>query len=213
MKRLVLIIVFILYASIYLSGLVVWNNLEIIYDNVDEGLRSSNNGMKTLIILGGGYFLESHAGFQAFLNKVELAELSGIDYEEMQAVLQETISAIESARTYYYELMTLAQVTPYNQTVIEQLKSFNYSKFCSEKGLNPVILTRVENFLGQGDVTGILTDMYTRTVQLVEQLYTVKRDVDKNIFPSITILWQISQQYFDAYLGGQYTAMVFAAIK
>lgn len=213
MNKISLILVLILYVSVSLFGVVVGNHLEVAYNNEEATTQSVDENIKILIINGGGHFLESHAGFQAFLSKVELAELTGANFDELRSLLAGTMTALDSARSAYYDLKTLAAATPYNAAVIDQLKTFAYSEFCQQNGLNPVIFANVEAMLSRGNVTGVFVDLYTKVDQASQLLGAVKQDMDKDIFPDIDTLWQINQLYFDGYLAGQYAAMVAATLK
>lgn len=213
MKKLSLIGMIMLFASMTLFGLVVGNHGESGYNSGDDGNKSATNPLKTLIIVGAGHFIQSHAGFQQFLHKIELAELYGVNYDELRGILNETVSSIESAKTAYFDLIKLAAVTPYNQSFIDALKSFDYDDFRESHNLNPVIFSRLESLLRDGNVTGVYEEIYAKINEISQLLHTVKLTVDKDIFPEIPVLLEINQIYFDSYLFGQYAAMIFKEVK
>ena len=209
MKRFSLIIILVLVTSVAIFGVVVYNHGESAYEKKDNTKEATGTQIKTLIIFAGGHFLKSHAGFQEFLQKIELAELTGTDYNELQDILNGAIGEIESAKTTYYNLKNLAAATPYNQTVIDALAFFNYTGFLNENSLNSIIFCEVENLFKNGNVTGLYEDAYEMIVAISELLQPVKNDIDQSIFPDIALLWQVNQIYFNFYLKGQYASMIF----
>lgn len=215
MKKLSLIGTIMLLASLTLLGVVVGNDGESGYNDNggNGGLKACNNSLETLIITGAGHFIQSYALLQQFLNKIELAELYGVDYNELQDILNETLASIESAKATYYDFIKLAAVTPYNQDFIDALNSFEYEGFGETNNLNGVILSRLAALLRSGNLTGVYEDIHAKTGEISLLLHTVKSMVDKDIFPDISILWQINQVYFNEYLFGQYASMIFNMIK
>ncbi len=208
MKKFSLIVTIMLSASLALFGLVVGNDGESGYNG-----GSDSNKLKTLIITGAVNFIQSYADFQEFLHRVELAELNGIDYDELQSILNKTLSGIENAKTAYKEFIQLAVVTPYNRSFIAALKSFDYDRFREKNNLNEFIFSRLVSLLRRGNLTGVYKDIYAKSGKISRLLRTVKSGADKDIFPRIPVLWKINQVYVDSHLFGQYAAMIFNDIK
>ncbi len=208
MKKFSLIVTIMLSASLALFGLVVGNHGESGYNSGDDG-----NKLKTLIITGAVNFIQSYADFQEFLHRVELAELNGIEYDELQSILNKTLSGIENAKTAYKEFIQLALVTPYNRYFISALKYFDYDRFREKNNLNEFVFSRLVSLLRRGNLTGVYKDIYAKAGKISRLLRTVKSRVDQDIFPRIPVLWQINQVYVDTNLFGQYAAMIFNDIK
>jgi hypothetical protein len=213
MKKLSLFVTIMLLASMTVSGVVFGNHGEAGYNGSDDGNKAGASPLKSLIITGAGHFIQSQAGFQQFLHKIELAELYGVNYDELRGILNETLAGIESAKTTYYDFICLAAVTPYDQSFIDALKSFDYEGFREKHNLNAVIFSRLASMLRGGNITGVYEDIYAKTGEISRLLYTVKASVDKDIFPAVPKLWEINQIYFDGYLFGQYAAMVFNEVR
>jgi len=213
MKKISLILVITLFGSITLFGLVFGNHVDSGYNGNGDSDKSNANTLKTLIITGAGQFIQSQSLFQQFLHKIELAELYGVNYDELDGILNETIANLESAGTTYNEFIKLASITPYNQSFIDALKSFDYENFSKEHNLNPVIFSRLVSLLRAGNLTGVIEHIYAKTIEISRLCLIVKASVDRDIFPDITVLWQINQVYFDAYLFGQYAAMIFNEVN
>jgi hypothetical protein len=213
MKRAASIVVLTLFVSISLLGVVFGNHGESAYANENEGYDIGGGKVKTLIILGAGKFLTSHANFQEFLHHVELAEISGVNYDEWREILNDTISHIQHSRVYYYFLKILAAKTPYNQTFTGALLYFDYTGFREKHGLNKDIFSRVELLLRTGNVTGVYEEIFANTGEISGLLRSLKQDLDNDLFPGIPLLWEINQKYFDTQLFGQYAAMIFKEVK
>ncbi len=180
----------------------------------DEGKGLSivkDISIKLYIIEGAGYFLNSYSDMHLFLNKVEMSELNGIDYKELRDILFRAIENMEKAKEAYYNLKQKADNTPYNQSVIDNLLSFDYKGFQKERGLNKKIFKDVESYLSKGDVRGFFTILLSNTEQILNKLYTIKESVDAEKFPEISTLWRINQDYSGTMLFGQYAAEIFQA--
>jgi hypothetical protein len=198
----------------------VWANwFECAYGECPESNSSSSvagiqsvGHIGTLVIIGAGHFLKSHSDFQLFLNKYELSELHGICFEELQLILNNCIYSMESTKFTYYDLKTIAALTPYDQSVIENLKEFDYDGFLQGLNLNPAVFQKVRGFLSHGDVNGSINAIYLKTLKLLPMLYSIKIDIDKNTLPEISKLWELNQEYSNALLFGQYIAWIFKSI-
>ena len=131
----------------------------------------------------------------------------------MQKILNDAIYYLEQGRTNYLQLKNQAAVTPYNQEVILKLLNFDYGAFQQEKGFFPVVFEKVKGLLAVGNVTGIYNEFYSYTGEILDLLYTLKKDIDAGIFPDISIAWSANQKYSEIKLFGQYVARVFFRIK
>jgi hypothetical protein len=110
-------------------------------------------------------------------------------------------------------LLKLASVTPYNESFIAALESFDYDGFTEKNHFNAIIFSKLATLLKNGNLTGVYQEIYQKTGEISRLLHIVKASVDKDIFPEIPVLWEINQVYFDSYFFGQYAAMVFNEVK
>jgi hypothetical protein len=168
--------------------------------------------MHTYIVEGAGYFLNSHSSMQAFLNRVEMFDVKGVDYNELREILYNAIENMEKARKAYYNLKIKADNTPYKRDVIKELLEFDFDGFQEKNGLLPSIFEKVESFLRSGDVRGIYSEMLASTEDILFQLYEIKDSVDADQFPDISALWRINQDYSERVLFGQFSAQIFHEI-
>jgi len=176
------------------------------------GGGEKEGSIKSYIIEGAGYFLSSYSDTLLFLNKIEMSELIGVDYKELRAILYRAIENMEKARDAYSNLKQMADNTPYNQAMIDQLLSFDYAGFQNEKVLNNTIFKTVESYLSKGDVRGFFTLLLSNSEQILNKLYTIKAWVDTDTFPGLSTLWRVNQVFSETMFFGQYGAEVFYEI-
>lgn len=162
-----------------------------------------------LLIQGGGYFLDSNSEMLKFLNKIEMAEVNGMDYTELQSIINRAIENMENARDIYTLIIAIAKETPYDQDVINQLKLFDYSGYSERNLLMKEIFAIVTNFLKAEDVTGAYIKIKADMNSILNQLYQIKSSVDANKFPDISLLWRVNQNYSSLMLFGMYMSEVF----
>jgi len=215
MRKLKLFLILTLFLSMGLSAIIILNDSETAYNgNGTDGQKSGNNQVKTLVIVGAVQFLESHSYFQVFLKRVELAQLSGVNYDEVDGVLDATILSLERAKDTYDDLKNLAGNISYDLAVIEKLKVFDYDGFREENNdFNPLVFQEVNGFLSSGDVTGSYNKMFTDITNILERLRSLKQGIYDNTFPQISIIWELNQKYSNALFFGQYVAMIFKVIQ
>jgi hypothetical protein len=175
---------------------------------------SANNAgvIDIYIALAGGYFLESYAKTLTFMNKTELAALYGMNYNELQVLLNDALLNMELANQTYGYLHQIAVNTPYNPEVIQALKDFNYHDFCSENHCSREIFSQVQSFLSNGKVTEMYGKIIDHTQEIIDLLQLVKGDIDQRTFPSTKNVRQLNQAYSTALLFGQYIAEIFEAL-
>lgn len=206
--------------SVLMISLFTGNILAIYY--VNRSCEAYNNclpppGLKIgfspsigqLIIEGAGYFLASHADSQTLLNKLELSEINGVNYPEVQGILNSAIANMENACATFKSLIQLAKETPYDQTVIDKLRKFDYQGFMKTNNLVGDIFIKVQGFLAKGDVTGAYIELKASKDAIIAQLYVIKDALDSNLFPDTNLLYRVNQAYSETMLFGQYVAQVF----
>jgi len=173
------------------------------------GDKRMDSTIGQLIVVAGGYYLDSHANLKLLLSQVELSELNGIDYAKARDTLCMAIDKMEMANASYLALINKADGIDYNPVVVNQLKSFDYNRFRKEFNLNPTIFKRVEHFLSKGNVRGVYKDIFIETGNILEKLYIVRESLDSDMFPTVSNLWRINQKYAEVELFGQYVAELF----
>jgi hypothetical protein len=174
--------------------------------------RQTRGQISTYVMEAAGYFLKSQSDMFLFLNKVELSDLEGTDFTELQSIIDMVVVNMQNAQAKYSELTALADNTPYDQTVLQQLAVFDYAAFRDSKGLNSVIYNDVEAYLQVGDVRGFYQKLYLDTQQILDLLAVLKSAVYANTLPGMEDLWQANRAYANTFLFGQYAAEIFYEI-
>jgi hypothetical protein len=173
--------------------------------------KSTATTLKTYIILSARYSFDSYAAYQSFLSRVEMADINGVDYKELRAILYSAIDHMEKARAAYENVKLAAAKTAYNQELIDKLMKFDYDGFRCQYGLNEPIFERVKSLLITCDIPGLDDSVIANMDAVLKQLYNVKAIVDKDSLPDVSILWRINQSYFEAQLFGQYLSEILKA--
>ena len=164
------------------------------------------------IIEGAGYFLKSQSDTLLLLNKIELSDLDGVDFTELQKLANDALMNMVNAKAKYVLLTQTANTAPYKQTIIDQLKSFDYCTFKQEKDLNSVIFEKVEAYLVLGDIRGIYQKILIDTETIIDKLTSIKSIVDTGRLPATSDLWRLNQNYSETLFLGQYAAEIFFEI-
>lgn len=181
-----------------------------IFNHSEIGFEEpGRTGIRQYVVEAAGGFLNSHSDFLLFLNKIEMEEINGIDYAELQQVIHNAVAHMENARAKYNDLTQLADSTPYDQPTIIGLMNFNYTSFQESKGLNSVIFNEVETYLSSGDVRGLYHQLLADTQSILDQLTLIKSDVDAEVIPENSDLWQVNHAYSETLLFGQGAAEIF----
>ncbi len=199
------------------SALVKANDSDLAFMIVETQTLAPDTGapqlsMREYLINGAGYYLDSYSDTLSFLKKIEVSELSGIDFGELQSLINSAVGNMEQADDAYVNLKNKADVTSYNQSVIDALKTFHYVLYRRNNNLNKSIFKEVQNYLQSGDVRGAYGRMRQDTHCLSALLNNIKAVVDSGQTPDVSLLWRLNQDYADSLLFGQYMAGVFSEI-
>lgn len=212
-KKSSVLMVFVLVGIFILSQV---NGYAVIKSNWSPAAFNENMLAKTFslsinyyVVEGAGYFLKAHSEILLFLHKIELCELYGPDYGELQSLIGSAISNMEEAKSVYVDLTNLADNTPYDPEVIHQLAIFNYGKFYLENNLNFSIFWSVMKYLRQGDVRGIYRKMLQDSEDILDVLYQIETELAACEIPEFPLIWGLNHKCFLALIFDQYTSMVF----
>jgi hypothetical protein len=178
-------------------------------DSPNDGKSIVANEIEGYVIEGAGNYLEAKSSIEAILNRVEYKDVKGIDYDELSLLAGNALVKIQAAAAAYEQLIDVAEKTPYNQVVIDRLKSFDYDRFMELNNLNPVIFKEDALYLSGGDITGIYKHTYREVKAIESLLLTVKESVSMRTLPGIPVFWQLNEQCCRTSLFGSYCARVF----
>jgi len=203
------------FIGVFLTSVISMNLFPVICANGSgDGFIAGKSGpIETYVIEGAGNFLNAQSHILLFLNKVEMADLKGTNYSELQVILNDAIYYMKEAGLSYDNLIKTAETTPYNLDVIKKLASFDYDGFATEKNLNPVVFKRVQNFLGAGDIIGAYKIINAKFSKIINLLDGLQKVTALNQTPESTALWTLNQECSHTLLFGQYIAEVFYELR
>jgi hypothetical protein len=181
--------------------------------NIQVTAQLNKESIGAYIVEGAGAFLRSKVAMLQLLNKVEMSDLEGLDYDSLRADLRCAIENMEAANYFYTLLKSTAAITPYNPVMIGRLMTLDYNRFQKMNGLNADTFRSVKAYLSQGNVTGFFGNLQTRTEIILDMLYKLKNSTETDRFPSLQLLWSLAQQYSEFQMAGQYSAQVFLFVK
>jgi hypothetical protein len=173
----------------------------------------AGNPISNYIIEGAGYFLAGYADVLLLLNRFEMSDLKGIDYNEVKQISDKALNNLKNTGAIYDNLIAVAERTPYNEVFLEKLASFGYESFMENNSLNRDVFEEVEVFLNQGDITGTFKQSRNNFDLILGILNSIKESIDAEKMPPLSKLWQLNQVYAAELLFGQYSAQVYYAIK
>ena len=198
------VLVFLLF-SIQSHSLIWVNDTELVFNG--NG-KDEEETIKVDIIDGAGYFLKAYSDILLFLNKIELAETRGLNFVEINTILDSAIENMEHLKFTYSRLCAKAEATPYNQSVLKRLKKFDYIS-CREKNtLTPVIFNEVKLYLSSGNIRGVYYKILLDTEKILSILKGIKEKTTDYVFPPVSDLWKLNQSCSDIFLFGKYVAIV-----
>jgi len=169
--------------------------------------------MEILLIDGAGYFMKARSNVQAFLYMFELQDMKSIDYIKFDRLVNKAFIDIIIAGLTFEALIEVAEATPYNLNVIEQLNRFDYDTYLNENDLNPFIFGIVRDYLEKGDITGTFKYLYQRLKEIRQMLLIIRESTTENLLPELTICWKLNERCAETTLFGSYIARIFKAIK
>lgn len=173
---------------------------------------NSSDSIPAMIVSGAGYFMESYVEAMTFLQRIEVSDPGALDFNELKVLLDTAVDKMTLSKVTYQKLKEKAEVTPYNPSIIERLKDFDYNALQQEKGLIKSINDETAAYLKTGDVRGIYAGSLESAEIILKKLEQLKTQIDAQQFPNVSDCWRLNQSYSHSLLIGQYVAEVFTEI-
>lgn len=216
-EKLFLKVLFVFFICVILNSNLaiayVWHNsVGNGYVDDEGGSASKAITIESYVVEAGGYYLSANSSFQKLMELVELQDVRGVDYAELQEANINTSLNIRKAISTYDRLIELAEVTPYNGVVIFKLRGFDYEKFMGENGLNQVVFARVRDFLQKGDITGIFRKVHSDLKDISAMLEGISAYISSHKMPNISGIWRLNEKFAEVSLFGSYVARVFSEV-
>lgn len=179
----------------------------------DGGESSANNTVIEYYVAEGGvFYLAADSDAQRLLELVEMQDIQGVDFQDLQAAATDALDNINRAIESYESLVSTAEITPYNEAFIQQLKTFAYKRFAEENGLNAIVFNQVKAYLKSGDITGLFKKVKADLKSIGEMVRAIHAEISLNRLPETVKFWQLNETFAVVSLFGSYSARVFGEI-
>jgi hypothetical protein len=169
--------------------------------------------LENYIIEGAICFFEGKSNIQLLLQRVELQDFQGLNFDELLQLTNRALTNINAASRTYQRLVRLAKRTPYRRGIITRLKSFDYDAFATEHRLNKAIFAGVRSFLEIGDITGTFIQTRSSLETMASLLKEIKRNFLANRMPGLSLFWRLNETAASTGLFGSYVARVFHTLR
>jgi len=174
---------------------------------------TTSNTIETYIINGANSYLAAKLDIETFLRLIEMKDIQGLEYKELNALLDNAITDMKTTISIYEALIQTASNTPYDEEVQTRLKTFDYTSFMLSNGLNKSIFGTVSGFLKNGDITGCFKKTYADMKNILAILQIIKGATTLDKLPELAIFWRLNETCCETSLFGSYFARVFSAIQ
>jgi hypothetical protein len=219
MKRVIISMILTFSLSVFSYGWFVANWPCLLYNGqcppentTKSTIQSLSPSLGQLSIEAAGFFLQSNSDFQAFLKKIELAEIYGVNDEELKELISVAIENMEMAHSIYYRVWQVSRGLERNPVVLQKLAQFDYGLLLEKKRLIPSIFNEVEKYLKKGNMPGAFEKIYNDTGDILELMISLKSIKESNSI-DIPLCWEVNQRLLESALFGQYISQVFSEIK
>jgi len=177
-----------------------------------SSIQSVSPSLGQLSIEAAGFFLQSNSDYQAFLKKIELAEIYNVNDSDLTELINSAIENMEMANSIYYQVWQISKTLERNPVVLQKLIQFDYALILEEKRFIPSIFIEVESFLKTGNMPGAFEVIYNDTGEILKGMKSLKTFFETN-FIDIPKCWEVNQLFLKSQLFGQYISQVFYEIK
>lgn len=205
-----------LLIGMIILSLFTLNSYSIIYLNQGGsggGFVEGGSEIEYYIITGANYFLKSHSDTQKFLSEVEIMEMTGKDFTILSEILDSAINNMESAEIEFVKLKIKADITPYNQSFITGLVSFDYTEFKIENNLNSTVFNEVSGYLSIGNLNGLFDKSLQNVQDIILKMKEIQTYINGGTYPDNNLFWRLNQKFSESQLFGQYASEVFHEIS
>ncbi len=198
-------------ASSNLFGVIWGNDLDSGFDGA--GTVQPLAEVRGTVIRGAAHFLDAYSFVLVFMNRIECAELEGVDVPELRKLIGKAVESINAAAGSYVRLEKNTAPLPYNAEIINRLARLDFENFKVRHRLNGEIFQQVQLYLSGGDIRGVCRRLSMDISTISRHLTQMKEVLDGGGIPGIEEVWQLNHTFSSSLLFGQYVAMVFGEIR
>ncbi len=167
--------------------------------------------IEPLVEEAAGFYLAGLSDYLKLLNRVETANLKGIDYREMFTIAESARGNLAAAASVYGALVDVANATAYNPAVRARLMDFDYGGFAFRKGIDAsgAVYKDMVGYLSKGDIRGFYLRLHTVSFSCESELSVLCDTLKQGCLPGLESLWRLNATLSRNLLLGQYVARVF----
>lgn len=166
---------------------------------------------ESMVTQGAELYFKANANIMSFFAETEISSGKEYNFTKALSLVQSTLGYLKEAKENYSQAAQIGSASGYIQAEIGLLKVYDYDKFAAEKGLNDAIKEKVKCFLKNGDVIGIYQEVANRMEELTTTLKVVEKNLQNNVKPQISSVWELLQKFSDLTLFGNYATVMATA--
>ncbi|MCX6582201.1 MAG: hypothetical protein NT166_18680 [Candidatus Aminicenantes bacterium] len=182
--------------------------------HVNDFGRTFAGGQSTCeskVTQGAELYFKANVSIMSFFAETEITPDKEYNFTKALSLVQSALGYLKEAKTNYSQAAQIGSAAGYIQAEVAMLKAFDYDKFAAEQGLNEGIKERVKCFLKNGDVIGIYQEVANRVEELTATLKVVEKNLQDNVKPQISTVWELLQKSSDLTLFGNYATVMATA--
>lgn len=163
--------------------------------------------------IASGLYAKSYSFYMDVLYQIDMSTAQGTDFSVLKSSIRGAIDAMNQSLSYYTALIRVIDNQGYNRSVIHDLKTFNYGVFRVSHNLNSNVFKDVKFYLSKGDIRGLIVNFISQSESILNLLESADQMLRLDKFPDTELMWQITSQYAESFLYGQYASQVFVEVN
>ena len=181
-------------------------------NDICRSLPDGPSGLcENMVTQGAELYFKANVSIMSFFAETEITPDKEYNFTKTLSLVQSALGYLKDAKANYSQAAQIGSASGYIQAEIAMLKAFDYDKFAAEQGLNEGIKERVKCFLKNGDVIGIYQEVANRVEELTATLKVVEKNLQDNVKPQISTVWELLQKSSDLTLFGNYATVMATA--
>ena len=205
MKKIIFVVIT-LFLSVRLSAFIELNDIVPAFPEEEQG------AIETAVIHGAIHFLQAKSQADLLLAEVEMSAKQPLNYSSALVCTEKAIAELEKSIDEYHQAITCAKRSGYVNEVIQKFKSFDYNTFATENKLNRDIMAVVKAYFFGGNIVGVYQQYVEYLGEILVTLHLIKDKLTANLFPDVSLSWQLLQQFSHVSLFGNYCTVTAAAV-
>jgi hypothetical protein len=160
------------------------------------------------VIEGAGAYFKAQADVMNLFSLGETGALGPFDFPAALSLVRSAEEQLQKAKSSFLQAYDRGKSAGYAESKLNLLKDFDYDAFALREGLNEAIMKRVEAYLAKGDITGFYAHMAGDIGGMIESLTEIRGQLEVNLKPKTSAMWQLLQQFSETTLFGNYGTII-----